>query len=323
MRYLPTTVRMKLALTAAAGLVLMGLMTAMVMNTSSAAFDVVTRTRADHERMRAFTQLHGAGEILQRRAYGAAQEEGQLQLVALDALAEARLDFQRRLARAQQMAPNNEYGHRLVAELQVQGEEVLELFQHGPELLQAIDVARKDGGTKSAVAEMMRLSAPYLRFLRTVEGEIQRSDSEVSAATARSVSLQDSMRTAALLGLALGITGTAIIFGLLMLRLGPALHRLEQGTRAFGAGQLEHRVHVNGRDELAQLGNAFNAMAGELADKQQALEESRAGLGRAVATRTAELKEANAALSAEDERRSRFLAEASHELRIPVTIIRG
>jgi signal transduction histidine kinase len=82
-------------------------------------------------------------------------------------------------------------------------------------------------------------------------------------------------------------------------------------------------VHVGGHDELTQLASAFNAMASELSEKQAALEESRAGLGRAVAVRTAELKKANEALSAEDERRRRFLAEASHELRIPVTIIRG
>jgi signal transduction histidine kinase len=170
---------------------------------------------------------------------------------------------------------------------------------------------------------MQRLSAPYLRLVRTVESEIERSDSEVAAATGWAVKLQRSMRTAALLGLALGITVTAVIFVLLMWRLRPALQHLESGARAFGAGHLEHRVHVGGRDELAQLAIAFNAMARELSEKQAALEESRAGLGRAVAERTAELKEANAALSAEDERRRLFLAEASHELRIPVTIIRG
>src|SRR5690606_33836713 len=64
-------------------------------------------------------------------------------------------------------------------------------------------------------------------------------------------------------------------------------------------------------------------MARELGEKQSALEESREGLERAVALRTAELRTANDALSAEDERRRRFLAEASHELRMPVTIIRG
>lgn len=323
MKFVPQTVRMKLAMTAAAGLVLMGLMTAMVLNTSGAALEVVARTQADHERMRSFVQLRFAVDRLQSRAYDVVRGQGAMAQVAKENLEQARAEFRQRLERAQALAPGGDYGRALVAALGMEGEDVLQMFEHGPELQQAIDAAREGGGGSSAVEQMRQLSAPYLRFVKTVEGEIQRSDSDVAAATEGAITLQQSMRTAALLGLALGISVTAVIFVLLMLRLGPALQHLESGARAFGAGRLDHRVHVGGRDELARLANAFNAMAGELGDKQTALEESRAGLGRAVAARTAELKKANAALSAEDERRRRFLAEASHELRIPVTIIRG
>jgi two-component system OmpR family sensor kinase len=323
MRLPPTTVRMKLALTAAAGLVLMGLMAAMVLNTSSAAFGVVARTQADHERMRSFVQLRFALDRLQGRAYEVVRS-GQAEADAAKAnLDQARAEFRPALERAQARAPDTDYGRTLVATINRHSEDVEKTFAQGAELQQATDAVRADGGDNAAVEEMRRLSAPYLRFVRTVDSEIERSDSEVAAATGRAVKLQRSMRTAALLGLALGITVTAVIFVLLMWRLGPALQHLESGARAFGAGRLEHRVHVGGRDELAQLASAFNAMARELGEKQTALEESRAGLGRAVAERTAELKEANAALSAEDERRRLFLAEASHELRIPVTIIRG
>jgi two-component system OmpR family sensor kinase len=323
MRLIPKTVRMKLAVTAAAGLVLMGLMTAMVLNTSDAALEVVARTQADHERMRSFVQLRFAVDRLQSRAYDVVRSTGALAPVARDNLAQARDEFSERLARAQELAPPGAYGRELVAALAVQGADVLQMFEHGPELQQAIDAAQAVGGGSSAVEQMRKLSAPYLRFVQTVEAEIQRSDSDVAEATGGALALQKSMRTAALLGLVLGITFTAVIFVLLMLRLGPALQHLENGARAFGTGRLDHRVQVGGHDELAQLASAFNAMARELGEKQAALEESRAGLGRAVAERTAELRKANAALSAEDERRRRFLAEASHELRMPVTIIRG
>ena len=323
MMLLPATVRMKLAVTAAVGLALMGLMTALVLNTSSAALEVVGQTQADHERMRSFVQLRFAVDRLQSSAYAVVSGQGALAIVAKDSLERARIEFRRRLARAQAMAPDSDYGRSLVAVLGKQSDDVLEQFEHGPELLQSINAAREGGGGKSAVDEMRRLSDPYLRFVKTVEAEIERSDSNVAAATGRALTLQRSMRTTALLSLALGISVTAAIFVLLMLRLGPALQHLEAAARAFGSGHLEHRVQVGGRDELTRLAGAFNAMARELGEKQAALEESRAGLGRAVAERTAELKEANAALSAEDERRRRFLAEASHELRIPVTIIRG
>jgi two-component system OmpR family sensor kinase len=323
MRLVPKTVRMKLALTAAAGLVLTGLMTTMFLNTSDAALEVVARTQADHERMRSFVQLRFAVDRLQSRAYDVVRSPGELAPVARDNLEQARAEFRQRLARAQSLAPESDYGSALVADLGTQGEEVLRMFEHGPELQRAIDGAQAEGGGSSAVEQMRQLSAPYIRFVQTVEGEIQRSDTDVAAATAGALRLQRSMRTAALLGLALGISVTAVIFVLLMLRLGPALQHLEAAARAFGAGRLDHRVQVGGRDELFQLANAFNAMARELGEKQSALEESREGLERAVAQRTAELRTANDCLSAEDERRRRFLAEASHELRMPVTIIRG
>jgi signal transduction histidine kinase len=314
---------MKLALTAAAGLVLMGVMTALVLNTSSAAFEVVARTQANHQRMRSFVQLRFALDRLQTGAYDVVRTGDAEASAAKDNLEQARAEFGRALERAQARAPESDDGRALVAKVGRQSSDVLKVFEPGAELQQAIDAVHADGGGKAAVDEMRRLSAPFLQLLRTVDSEIERSDGEVAAATGWAVKRQRSMRTAALLGLALGISVTAVIFALLMFRLGPALQQLESGARAFGAGRLDHRVQVGGRDELTQLATAFNAMARELHEKQAALEESRAGLGRAVAERTAELKEANAALSAEDERRRLFLAEASHELRIPVTIIRG
>lgn len=323
MRLWPNTVRMKLALTAAAGLVLLGLMTTLVLNTSSAAFDVVARTQADHQRMRSFVQLRFALDRLQSRVYEAVRSKEADEDAARDQLEQARADFVPALERAQAKAADSDAGRALAAVIGRQSQDVLKTFDAGAELDEAIRAVRANGGGNAALEQMQRLTAPYQQLMKTVDGEIERSDREVAAATGWAVERQRSMRTAALLGLALGITVTAVIFVLLMWRLGPALQHLESGARAFGAGRLEHRVHVGGHDELTQLASAFNSMARELGEKQAALEESRAGLGRAVAERTAELKQANAALSAEDERRRLFLAEASHELRIPVTIIRG
>ncbi len=101
------------------------------------------------------------------------------------------------------------------------------------------------------------------------------------------------------------------------------LRRLTEGTRLLARGDLAHRVAVPGGDELAELGQSFNAMATEV-------QQTRAGLEQAVAARTAELENrthelADALLAAEDATRakSEFLANMSHEIRTPMTCIIG
>lgn len=68
--------------------------------------------------------------------------------------------------------------------------------------------------------------------------------------------------------------GIAIVVGSALARsiLSP-LRVLEKGAARFGAGDLSHRVSLTTQDELGQLGEAFNAMADNLAKSQKALED--------------------------------------------------
>jgi two-component system sensor histidine kinase MtrB len=100
----------------------------------------------------------------------------------------------------------------------------------------------------------------------------------------------------AVVGLALAF-GLSVVFTLLLTRLGPELKGLEQAARAFESGEWAHRIRLKGHDELTHFAAVFNSMAQEISAKQQALEEHA--------------------------RRHSFLADASHELRMPLTIIRG
>jgi diguanylate cyclase (GGDEF)-like protein len=56
------------------------------------------------------------------------------------------------------------------------------------------------------------------------------------------------------------------------------LGELAAGARAIGEGDLDRRVPVRGRDELAQLGDAFNAMTGHLRRRLRELELQRGRL---------------------------------------------
>jgi signal transduction histidine kinase len=90
------------------------------------------------------------------------------------------------------------------------------------------------------------------------------------------------------------ILATAVIFG-------PARKRLrsvEDAARRLGGGDLSARAPTKGRDEVAAVATAFNAMANDLATRADAL-------------------------AAADRARRQLLADVSHELTTPVTAMRG
>lgn len=74
-------------------------------------------------------------------------------------------------------------------------------------------------------------------------------------------------------------------------RLSGRVHRLAEAAGSIASGDLDHRVPVEGGDEIADLARRFNVMAGSLAEARR--------------------------------REREFLASVSHELRTPVTAIRG
>ncbi len=76
------------------------------------------------------------------------------------------------------------------------------------------------------------------------------------------------------------------------------LRRLSSAVRAFERGEMDRRVEIQGSDELGTLGKAFNDMAASVA----------AGLE---------------ALRVAEEQRKVLVANISHDLRSPLTAIRG
>ncbi|MGC1269066.1 MAG: HAMP domain-containing sensor histidine kinase, partial [Croceibacterium sp.] len=164
---------------------------------------------------------------------------------------------------------------------------------------------------------------PVDELKKSLNSEIRRGNWTVAAATKDAQALISTASYASVGGLALALIFLFAVQYLLQVRLRPALKQLEQGARAFGQGDLDHRVGLAGFDELSRLSSAFDAMAATIAEKQDALREIQHSLERCVAERTEELEQANGKLAAADERRRAFLADVSHELRTPLTIIRG
>jgi two-component system, OmpR family, sensor kinase len=94
-----------------------------------------------------------------------------------------------------------------------------------------------------------------------------------------------------LLATALAMAIAALVGWLLAGRLTAPLRRLAGAARQLGAGQLSTRVQVEGDDEVAEVGAAFNEMAADIEHSQG---EQRA-----------------------------FLASVSHELKTPLTAVQG
>lgn len=82
------------------------------------------------------------------------------------------------------------------------------------------------------------------------------------------------------------------------------IQTLTGGAIRLGSGDLNQRISIATGDELEELGNQFNRMAGQLQDSYSNLE-------RKVEERTHQLELATQA-------KSRFLATASHDLRQPL-----
>jgi hemerythrin-like metal-binding protein len=91
-----------------------------------------------------------------------------------------------------------------------------------------------------------------------------------------------------------------------------SVRRLSDGAAAIAGGDLAARIHLDTRDELAIVGDSFNAMASAL-DEQLRQAQLAAEL----------LNEALAAAKLADQTKDECLANMSHELRTPLNAVIG
>lgn len=116
----------------------------------------------------------------------------------------------------------------------------------------------------------------------------------------------------------------SLLAGVLLLRsVQRPLKALMAGTNEIASGNLGYRIELNSKDEFSYLANHFNQMAQELEYQQDKLRQGRIMLENRIVERTSDLRKANEELKRMDTARREFFADISHELRTPITVIRG
>ena len=102
-----------------------------------------------------------------------------------------------------------------------------------------------------------------------------------------------------------------------------ALRRLVALTGRLAKGDFSARARIRRRDEIGQLGEAFDGMVGELARTRDDLLAANEQLEQNVAERTEELQVANRRLRSEMTEKEEFLRAVSHDLNAPLRNIAG
>ncbi|WP_024296749.1 sensor histidine kinase [Methylomicrobium lacus] len=188
-----------------------------------------------------------------------------------------------------------------------------------------VERLRQQGQIEKAVQALSKFSEEEIdgRFQPLIDAAISAEREKAGKAKQELEDLVTHSRWVAILASLLAAL-FSLTSGILLLRgVRKPIEALMKGTDEIASGNLDHRIDLDTRDEFAYLASHFNQMAEELKVQQDKLREGRAVLEKRVAERTFELNRLNEELKSMDIARREFLADISHELRTPITVIRG
>jgi len=149
------------------------------------------------------------------------------------------------------------------------------------------------GGAQNAVRAEVTTGGDQIRLLAVpvrVEGRLRGVFGVTISLDEERAEVEEAVQIAAGVGIVVFLIGSVVAF-LISGRVLAPVRELTETARAIGESDLTRRIDVHGNDELAELAVTFNAMLDRIED--------------AFASQR------------------QFMSDAGHELRTPITIIRG
>lgn len=188
-----------------------------------------------------------------------------------------------------------------------------------------VERLRQQGKYELAVQALSKFSEEQIdgEFMPLIDSAIEAEKNNAGIAQQEMKELLSQSRWIAILA-SLSAALFSLTSGLILLNgVRKPIEVLMKGTDEIASGNLNYRIELEARNEFSYLASHFNQMAQELEVQQNKLRKGRSQLEKKVAERTFELHRLNEELKRMDIARREFLADISHELRTPITVIRG
>jgi len=130
-------------------------------------------------------------------------------------------------------------------------------------------------------------------------------------------------RAAAIVVTVSALVAAALLLILVETRFRKPAQQLVAGAERFGSGDYRQRIDLSGSDELSQVARALDGMADRIEERTRAAADHRLDLERQVSERTTQLSDLLERAREAERRRQMMLSDVSHELKTPLTLIRG